>query len=155
MRLKPLLQGLLCFSAVALVLTPASAKNTIRWASQGDALTSDPHAANEAPTNSASRKVYDTLVYADKNLKFTPWLATSWKLVNPTTWEFVLRKGVKWHDGSDFTAEDVKFSFERAKAPTSDFKKQINSVTGVKIIDPHKVHITHTGKVNPHTWRNN
>ncbi len=145
MKVRQVIGGILVVSALAFAATPASAKNTIRWASQGDALTGDPHAANESPTNSASRKVYDTLVYADKDLKFIPWLATSWKLVNPTTWEFELRKGVKWHDGSDFTAEDVKFTFDRVLSPTSDFKKQVNSVKEVKIIDPHKVHIVHTG----------
>ncbi|MCG8559767.1 MAG: ABC transporter substrate-binding protein [Hyphomicrobiales bacterium] len=145
MRLRRVAYGALIGAGLAVAGSPASAENVIRWASQGDALTADPMAANESPTNSAARKIYDVLVYADKDLKFTPWLATSWKLVNPTTWEFELRKGVKWHDGSDFTAEDVKFSFERALSETSDFKRQINSVEAVKIIDPHKVQIITTG----------
>ncbi len=145
MKLGKLLGGFLVVGVVAYAASPAVAKNTIRWASQGDALSGDPMAANEAPTNSASRKIYDVLVYADKDLKFIPWLATSWKLINDTTWEFNLRKGVKWQDGSDFTAEDVKFSFERVLSPTSDFKKQVNSVKEVKIINPHKVHIINTG----------
>ncbi len=124
---------------------PASAERVIRWASQGDALTADPMGAHEAPTNSASRKTYDTLVYADKDLKFIPWLATSWKVLNPTTWEFQLRKGVRWHDGSPFTAADVKFSFERALSETSDFKNQVLSVKDVKIINDHLVHIITKG----------
>ncbi len=145
MKLRNLLGGVVVAGAVAFASSPVWAKNTIRWASQGDALSGDPMAANEAPTNSASRKIYDTLVYADKDLKFIPWLATSWTLINDTTWEFELRKGVKWHDGSDFTAEDVKFSFERVLSDTSDYKKQVWSVKEVKIINPHKVHIINKG----------
>ena len=124
--------------AVAVFSIPASAQNVIRWASQGDALTSDPHAANESPTHSASRKVYDTLTYNDKDMVLTPWLATSWKLTDdPTVWEFELRKGVKFHDGTDLTATDVKFSFERAKSDTSDISGDVSSIKEVKIINDH------------------
>ncbi len=135
-------------TAVALTVAPASAENVIRWASQGDALTADPHAANESPTHSASRKIYDVLYYNDKDMKMTPWLATSFKLTNPTTWEFSLRKGVKFHDGSPFTAADVKFSFERAMSPTSDLKGDISSVKEVNIVDDHTVQIV-TKEPNP------
>ncbi|MFT5046628.1 MAG: peptide/nickel transport system substrate-binding protein, partial [Porticoccaceae bacterium] len=132
----------------ALMVTPVAAENVIRWASQGDALTSDPHGANESPTHSASRKVYDVLYYNDKDMKLTPWLATSFNLVDPVTWQFDLRKGVKFHDGSDFTAEDVKFSIERALSPTSDLKGDVSSIAEVKIIDSHTVHII-TKEPNP------
>jgi ABC-type transport system substrate-binding protein len=114
MKIKLLSSIAAAVVATTIMATPAWAENVIRWASQGDALTSDPHGANESPTHSASRKVYDVLYYNDKDMKLTPWLATGFKLVNPTTWEFSLRKGVKFHDGSDFTATDVKFSIERA-----------------------------------------
>ncbi|WP_170518180.1 ABC transporter substrate-binding protein [Ruegeria atlantica] len=66
-------------------------------------------------------------------------------MVNPTTWEFKLREGVKWHDGTDFTAEDVKFTFERALSSTSDFKGQIGSIKEVNIIDLYTVQFVHTG----------
>lgn len=145
MELKNLVSALIVSVVLAWPAGEADAKNLIRWASQGDALTADPHAVNELPTNSASRKIYDSLVYADKDLKLIPWLATSWKLISPTTWEFQLREGVRWQDGSPFTADDVKFSFERALSPTSDFKNQIAGVEGVKIIDDHLVHIITKG----------
>jgi peptide/nickel transport system substrate-binding protein len=138
----------LMIGCVALAVTPASAKNTIRWASQGDALTSDPHASNESPTHSASRKVYDVLYYNNRDMKLTPWLATGFKLKDPTTWEFSLRKGVKFHDGTPFTSEDVKFSIERAQSPTSDLKGDISSIKEVKIIDPYTVQII-TKEPNP------
>ena len=135
-------------TALALTATSASAENVIRWASQGDALTADPHAANESPTHSASRKIYDVLYYNDKDMKNTPWLATGHKLINPTTWQLSLRKGVKFHDGSDFTAEDVKFSIERASSPTSDLKGDISSIKEVKVVDSHTVQII-TKEPNP------
>jgi len=135
-------------TALALTATSASAENVIRWASQGDALTADPHAQNESPTHSASRKIYDVLYYNDKDMKLTPWLATGFKLINPTTWEFSLRKGVKFHDGSPFTADDVKFSFERAMSPTSDLKSDISSVKEIKVVDAHTVQII-TKEPNP------
>jgi peptide/nickel transport system substrate-binding protein len=148
MRLRFLLGAALIAGVAAFAANPASAKNTIRWASQGDALTSDPHSANESPTHSASRKLYDVLYYNDKDMKNTPWLATGFKLIDPRTWEFSLRKGVKFHDGSDFTSADVKFSIERALSPTSDLKGDISSIKEVKIIGPHTVQII-TKEPNP------
>jgi len=126
-------------------VVPASAKNTVRWIGQGDALTADPMAANEEPTIHMCRNFYETLIGQDKSLKFIPCLATSWKLLNPTTWEFHLRKGVKFHDGSPFTAEDVKFSFERAVSKTSDIKAKLRNVKEVKIIHDHLVHFITDG----------
>lgn len=148
MKLRKLVSGALLVGAVALTASPVWAKNTIRWASQGDALTADPHAANESPTHSASRKIYDSLYYNDKDMKNTRWLAVSEKLLDPTTWEIQLRKGVKFHDGSDFTAEDVKFTIERALSPTSDLKNDISSIKEVKIVDSHTVQII-TKEPNP------
>ena len=61
--------------------------------------------------------MFDTLVWSGDGLEIEPRLATSWKAVDPTTWEFKLRPNVKFHDGSDFTAEDVKFSITRMQTP--------------------------------------
>ncbi len=65
-------------------------------------------------------------------------LATSWKTV-ADTWEFQLRRGVTFHDGSPLTAADVKFSFERAMAETSDFKEQVASVKSIDVVDDHTI----------------
>src|SRR6188474_3038644 len=94
------------------VALPASAK-TLRWSSQGDYLTADPMAQNELLTNSINGHVYEPLIMRDKNLKLIPALAVSWKQTGPTTWVFNLRKDVKFHDGSPFTADDVVFSIKR------------------------------------------
>ncbi len=113
----------------------ASAQNTLRWASQGDALTFDPHAQNEGPTNTANQQVYEPLIWRDADLEMQPGLALSWEAVEPTVWEFKLREGVTFHDGTAFTADDVVFSFERAQAETSDFGDYITSVESVEALD--------------------
>ncbi len=124
---------------------PAEAKNTLRWASQGDALTFDPHAQNEGPTNTANLQVYEPLIQRNAKMQKEPALAVSWRLVHPTTWEFKLRRGVKFHDGTPFTAADVVFSLQRAKAPSSDFKGYITSVAEAKAVDDATVHVSTTG----------
>ena len=72
---------------------------------QGTITSMDPHYHNLSPNNSLHRHVYEPLIAVDSNGKLTPALATSWKAVNDTTWEFKLRKNVKFHDGTPFTAE--------------------------------------------------
>ncbi|MCB1994493.1 MAG: ABC transporter substrate-binding protein, partial [Rhodoferax sp.] len=73
----------------------------------------DPHYHNLSPNNMLSRHVYDTLVSQDAKQALGPGLAESWKAVDPTTWEFKLRRGVKFFDGSPFTADDVLATFKR------------------------------------------
>ena len=70
----------------------------------------------------ATKQVYEALLDVDSNLAIVPQLALAWKPLNPTTWEFELRPGVTFHDGTPFTAADVVFSIERARAETSDFR---------------------------------
>tara|TARA_E500000318_G_scaffold22098_1_gene22409 strand:+ start:1004 stop:2572 length:1569 start_codon:yes stop_codon:yes gene_type:complete len=117
----------------------AQAENVLRWTSQGDALTLDPMGQNEGPTNSMSGQIYEPLVTRDSDMVLEPSLAESWKPLGTDGWEFKLRKGVKFHDGADFTAEDVAFSVARAQAKSSDFKEQVKSIKEVKIIDDHTV----------------
>ncbi len=74
----------------------------------------DPHFHNLTPNNSLLFHVFDRLVHQDPSQALVPGLAESWKAINETTWEFKLRKGVKFHDGSPFTADDVLCSFKRA-----------------------------------------
>ena len=107
--------ALLSALALSAASFAADAK-TLRWAGRGDPQTMDPYSQNENLTNNINELIYDTLVMRDKDLKVIPGLATSWEQVNPTTWRFKLRPGVKFHDGSPFTPEDVVFSFERASA---------------------------------------
>ena len=105
-----------------LAATAIEAK-TLRWASQGDPQTADPYSQNEGLTNMFSQSVHDTLVMRDNSLALVPGLAVSWQQVNATTWRFNLRRGVKFHDGSPFTADDIVFSYERASHPNSQLRQ--------------------------------
>src|SRR5258708_27533495 len=86
---------------------------TLRWAGGGDMQTTDPHSQNENLTNNINTLVYEPLIDREKKLGLVPSLAQAWEQVNPTTWRFKLRSGVKFPDGRPFTADDVVFSFER------------------------------------------
>lgn len=108
------------FAAVA--LAAAAQAQTLRWASQGDLQTLDPHSQNELLTNAMNGQVYDTLVMRDKQLGIVPALATEWTQVNPTLWRMKLRPGVKFHDGAALTADDVVFSVTRAQHAASPFR---------------------------------
>jgi len=124
--------------ASALLSTTAIANaETLRWARSGDALTLDPHAQNEGPTHTIRHQMYEPLIIRDVTGAFEPALATEWgpKADDPNVWVFKLREGVKFHDGADFTAEDVVFSFERAKQPNSDMKELIGSIVEVRAVD--------------------
>lgn len=123
---------------------PAAAQPTLTWSTGADLITLDPHAASVGINNTGLGQVYEPLITRDQNLKLVPALATSWKSLDETTWEFKLREGVTFHDGSPFTAEDVAFSIERAKLPTSDYKVAVAAVSDVEVIDDFTVHIKTT-----------
>jgi peptide/nickel transport system substrate-binding protein len=131
-------------AAIAFTALPALAK-TLRWSSQGDILTMDPHSQNEGLNNSVADYVYEPLVTRGKDLKIEPCLALSWVLVNPTLMRFKLRPNVKFHDGTPFTADDVVFSVERALQPSSNFKPYLQGVTGAKRVDDLTVEINTSG----------
>ena len=134
---------LLAVAALAFVLaSPLADAKTLRWSSQGDYLTADPMAQNELLTNSINGQVYESLVERGKKLEILPALATSWKQTSPTVWVFNLRKGVKWQDGSDFTADDVVFSIKRLQGKTSNFRVYGNAVGEPKKIDDYTVELT-------------
>jgi peptide/nickel transport system substrate-binding protein len=140
-----ILKGIFVVFLACVMTTPVIAENVLRWASQGDPLTYDPHSANESPTIGASTQVYEALVNRNWNLEKEPSLAVSWEIVNPTTWEFKLRKGVTFHDGTPFTAEDVAFTVKRANGETSDFKNYIKSVVETKILDDYTIQLITSG----------
>lgn len=144
MKIRTLLIGATAASAIAGLVAPAHAENVLRWTSQGDALTLDPMGQNEGPTSTMARQIYNPLVERDAEMKLEPSLALSWA-PKGNVWEFKLRQGVKFHDGADFNAEDVVFSFARAQHEDSDFKGNIKSVVSVKAIDDYTVHVETKG----------
>jgi peptide/nickel transport system substrate-binding protein len=103
----------LAAAAVAAVAAGLAAAADLRIALSADVTSMDPHYATVAPNIAVSWHVFDALTRVDENARLVPGLAESWRAVDATTWEFKLRRGVKFHDGSEFTAEDVLFSLDR------------------------------------------
>jgi peptide/nickel transport system substrate-binding protein len=104
--------------------------------------TLDPHFFSAFPTNSSMQYFFDKLVEYDDKLKIKPALAVSWKLVDDTTWEFKLRKGVTFHDGTPFTAEDVIFTIDRVpNVPNSpnSFAQFTRGIESIRKVDDHTI----------------
>jgi peptide/nickel transport system substrate-binding protein len=135
--LRRLLPGIaVCF---ALTAAPATQSQELRIAMGADVTSMDPHYVNLFPNNNIAEHIFEKLITLDPDSRLIPGVAESWKTINPTTWEFKLRKGVKFHDGSDFTAEDVAFSIDRvAKIPDSPgpFTTYTKAIKEVQIVDP-------------------
>jgi peptide/nickel transport system substrate-binding protein len=116
-----------------------------------DVTSMDPHFVNLFPNNNIAEHVFEKLITLDADSRLIPGLAESWKAVDPTTWEFKLRKGVKFHDGTEFTAEDVAFSIDRVgKIPNSPgpFTVYTKAIKEVQIVDPYTIRFK-TGTVYP------
>ncbi|MFQ5954228.1 MAG: ABC transporter substrate-binding protein [Kiloniellales bacterium] len=135
MRIRTLIATLALAIAVAL---PGQAKE-LRFAFQGDAGSMDPYSLNETFTLGFLGNIYEGLIRRGPNLEIEPALAESWEVVEPTRWRFHLRKGVKFHDGRPFTADDVLFSADRVRAETSDLKTRLAGVTDIVKVDDHTV----------------
>ena len=122
--------------ALAVLLCAGAAQAaTLRWAGANDILTLDPHAQNHQTTHAFLQQVYEPLVRYGKDFQLEPALATKWTEVSPTQWRFELRKGVKFHDGAPFTADDVVFSLTRIMTPPSNMMSSTQSVKEVKKVD--------------------
>jgi peptide/nickel transport system substrate-binding protein len=128
-------------AALACAFASVAQAQTIRVANQGDALSLDPHSLNESLQLDVLGNVFEGLVGRDKNLNLVPGLATGWKQTSPTVWRFELRKGVQFHDGTPFTADDVLFSMARTQIDGSDMKGYTNDVKEVRKVNDHTVDI--------------
>jgi peptide/nickel transport system substrate-binding protein len=118
-------------AAVALA-APLSQAVTLRVSNQGDVQSMDPHSLNESLQLSFTGNVYESLIERDKSMNLAPALATKWTQQSPTVWRFDLRPGVKFHDGTPFTADDVVFTFKRAAGEGSDMKGYTNPIKEVR-----------------------
>ena len=104
----------------------------------------DPHFHNLTPNNNVANHIFETLVAKDARGALKPALAESWRPIDDLTWEFRLRRGVKFHDGADFTAADVAFSLDRvpmvpnSPSPFTTYSKQI---TEKMIVDPYTIRL--------------
>jgi peptide/nickel transport system substrate-binding protein len=115
---------------------------TLRWSSQGDMQTTDPHSQNELLTNILNSQVYETLTRRMQDMRMGPALATEWTQLSPLLWRFKLRPGVKFHDGTPFTADDVVFSMQRLRDPNSPQRVYANAVGSPKAVDTLTVEFT-------------
>ena len=140
MNLKSTPFSVAIWMTLACLGTTASAV-TLRIGNQGDALSMDPHSLSESLQISVNENVYEPLVTRGRDYKLAPALATDWKQTAPTVWRFNLRKGVLFHDGTPFTADDVIFSYDRARGEGSDMKSYVGQVKEMKKINDHQLDI--------------
>lgn len=117
----------------------------LKWAAQNDILTMDPHSQNHSTTHSLLQHAYEGLVRYTKDFQVEPCLATSWQQITPTQWRFTLRKGVKFHDGSPFTADDVVFSYGRIIQPQGTNQIYVSGVKEARKIDDYTVDLILSG----------
>src|SRR5262249_51251437 len=105
--------------------------------------TFDPHLTVGRNTQIFIANVYDGLTARDGQGNLVPALAESWKRLNPTTWQFALRKGVKFHNGDDFNADCVKFTLDRATNPEtkSTISSELSPIAGSEVVDPFTVNV--------------
>ena len=121
----------------------AQAKDTLTVALVSHAPTLDPHMHFERVGVLVNINMFDSLLHRNTKLEFEPGLATSWKALSDSTWEFKIRKGVRFHNGEIMTPEDVKYSFERVLDQTKKSPQygNIRAIKEVKVVDAETVHI--------------
>ena len=143
------IRNTLLAGAAVLALAAGSAQaKEMTFAFQGDANSMDPYNLNETFTLGFMANIYEGLIRRGPNLEIEPSLAVSWEIIEPTRWRFHLRKGVKFHGGEDFTADDVLFSADRVRGDGSDLKTRLAGVTDIIKVDDHTVDFV-TEAANP------
>jgi len=155
MKKWALLSSVLFLIVLGAVPTPAHAqvKDTLVVALISHAPTLDPHMHFERVGILLNINMFDSLLHRNTKLEFEPSLATSWKPLSDTQWEFKLRKGVRFHNGETMSAEDVKYSFERVLDPAKKSPQygNIRAIKEVRVVNPDTVHII-TDKPSPCSW---
>ncbi len=147
MGVNPFLRSALIGAALVAGMAAPSFAQTLTIGVRGGPESLDPHFSALGTQAEAAKHIFDTLVWSNDDLQLEPALAESWKVIDDTTWEFKLRKGVKFHDGSEFTAEDVKFSIERipvVSGPTTT-TIYVKRVASMEIPDPYTIRMKTDG----------
>ena len=133
--------------------TAGGYKNTLTWAQGADVTSLDPHQGKETPAVQVNTQIFDTLVTVDPETnEVVPQIAESWEQTDDQTYVFKIREGIKFHDGSDLTAEDVKFSLDRARNSAA-VSYIVNFIEEVTVDDDHTVTVKTTAPYAP-TLRN-
>ena len=128
--------------ATAVAVAPVAHAAELKIAVAADVTSIDPHFFNLFPNNNVAEHIFDKLVQMDPDSKLIPGLATSWKPIDDKTWEFKLRKGAKFTDGTELTAEDVAFSIDRVpNVPNSPgpFSAYTKAIIAKEIVDPYTI----------------
>jgi peptide/nickel transport system substrate-binding protein len=138
---------LLAFVAASALIGGRAAAQNLTMGVIAGPESMDPHYTATGTHSEALKHVFDSLTHSGDRLQIEPGLAESWRIVNPTTWEFKLRRGVKFHDGSDMTAEDVAASIRRMQTlsgpnPTRIYVRRVQEV---RIVDPHTIQVVTDG----------
>lgn len=125
--------------AILLWAGPIRAK-TLTWTFSPDILTLDPHTSRISFTNAFLANIYETLVRMNDKLKIGPALATSWERPSTTLRRFLLRPGVRFHNGDPFTADDVLFTWTRLNNPGAN-RGPLSAVSAMRAPDPLTIEI--------------
>jgi peptide/nickel transport system substrate-binding protein len=127
-----------------------AAKKNLVIGQSADVSKLDPQLSTTVNDIAVTFNIFDNLLSRHKDGKLYPSLATEYKLINPTTWQFKLRQGVKFHNGDRLTSADVKFTFERSYDPNAKVitKSILNTIERIETPDPYTVRIV-TKKPDP------
>ncbi len=137
--------------ACTMIAPLAAGAQTLTIGTGGSITSADPHFYNAAPNSALASHIFDRLIERDARARTYPGLAASMRPISETVWEVKLRPGVKWHDGRDFTAEDVVFTIARVpNVPNSpaSFAGFVRAITKVEVVDPLTLHL-HTAQAHP------
>ena len=126
---------------LAYVVGVTAQAKEFRYSTSGDVLGLDPYTNNEGPNNTMKNNFYEGLIHRSYDLSLHPALATDWKQTDPLTWRFNLRKGVKFHNGNPFTADDILTSLKRIRHPASNMTFVVTSIDKIVKVDDHTIDI--------------
>jgi peptide/nickel transport system substrate-binding protein len=137
--------ALLTLTLATLLFPAAGEAATLTIGVQADATTLDPHYFPLVTNTALHRHIYDSLLTRDPELRLVPNLAERWHAIDDTHWEFDLRSGVTFSDGTPFTADDVAFSLRRAAGASGSagtFAQYTRAITGIDVLGPERIRIT-------------
>ncbi len=139
-----LLVGTMAFAAGSQEAEEGAPEQDLVIVVQSDVVSLDPHGSNDSPSSNVRTKIYENLVYFDENMDLQAGLATDWELIDDVTWEFTLREGINFHDGTPFTAEAVKANLDRIVDPELASQRAFlfTMLDEVTVVDDYTVQIS-------------